>query len=301
MEYINQIIQGDNLKVLTNMPAMTNKKWPEKKKVDPSKIKTELYHDNFQNYKKYGIPKAQLVIADIPYNIGINAYGSSTEWYIDGDNKKGESNKAGKQFFKSDKNFNLVEYMHFCSALLIKEPKEKNKAPAMIVFCAFNQMQMLIDIGKKYGFNNGYPLFFIKNYSPQVLKANMKIVGATEHAVVLYRDKLPKFNNDGKMIFNWMKWPHDNKIIKIHPTQKPVSLLKKLINIFTDEGDVVIDPVAGSGTTLRAACELNRHSYGFEIDRDVYKNAKEKILNNVQMSFLIIARKRVNAIPELLF
>lgn len=46
------------------------------------KIKTELYNDNFQNYKRYGIPKAQLVIADIPYNLGKNAYASSTEWYI---------------------------------------------------------------------------------------------------------------------------------------------------------------------------------------------------------------------------
>ena len=34
------------------------------------KVKTELYNDNFQNYKRYGIPKAQLVIADIPYNLG---------------------------------------------------------------------------------------------------------------------------------------------------------------------------------------------------------------------------------------
>ena len=68
-------------------------------------IKTELYHDNFQNFKKYGIPKAQLVIADIPYNLGNNAYASSTEWYLDGDNKKGESDKAGKQFFNSDKKF----------------------------------------------------------------------------------------------------------------------------------------------------------------------------------------------------
>ena len=42
-------------------------------------IKTELFNDNFQNYKRYGIPKAQLVIADIPYNLGVNAYASSTE------------------------------------------------------------------------------------------------------------------------------------------------------------------------------------------------------------------------------
>jgi site-specific DNA-methyltransferase (adenine-specific) len=244
------------------------------------KIKTELFNDNFQNFKRYGIPKAQLVIADIPYNLGKNAYASSTEWYIDGDNKNGESSKAGKQFFNTDNNFNIVEYMHFCSKLLKKEPKEKGKAPAMIVFCAFDQMQTVIDVGKKYGFPKSYPIFFIKNYSAQVLKANMRIVGATEHAVVLYRDKLPKFNNGGKMVFNWFEWKRDNKkdYPKIHPTQKPVAVLKRLIEIFTDEGDVVIDPCAGSGTTLRACMELNRHSYGFEIGKDFYKKAKEEML-----------------------
>lgn len=250
-------------------------------------IKTELYNDNFQNYKRYNIPKAQLVIADIPYNLGNNAYASSTEWYIDGDNKKGESNKAGKQFFNTDLNFNIAEYMHFCSKMLKKEPKETGKAPAMIVFCSFQQMQMVIDYGKKYGFNNSFPLFFIKNYSSQVLKANMKIVGATEHAVVLYREKLPKFNNNGKMIFNWMEWKKDSSVEKIHPTQKPIPLLRKLIEIFTDVGDVVIDPCAGSGTTLRAAAELNRHSYGFEIDKNFYRKAKNKMLNSIQCSLLL--------------
>lgn len=260
-------------------------------------LKTELYNDNFQNFKPYNIPRAQLVIADIPYNLGKNAYASSTEWYIDGDNKKGESKKAGKGFFNTDYAFNIVEFFHFCGKLLIKEPKEKGKAPAMIIFCSFEQMPFVIECGKKYGFPNSYPLFFIKNYSAQVLKANMKIVGATEHAVVLYRDKLPKFRNGcqfdeegkavrgtGKMIFNWMEWSRDNSKTypKIHPTQKPVSLLKKLIAIFTDEGDVVIDPCAGSGTTLRACMELNRHSYGFEVSRDFYKQAKEKMLTGVE-------------------
>jgi len=251
------------------------------------KIKTEIYNDNFQNYKRYNIPKAQLVIADIPYNLGKNAYASSTEWYVDGNNKNGESKKAGKAFFNTDNNFNIAEYMHFCSKLLIKEPKEKNKAPAMIVFCAFEQMQTVMEWGKKYGFNNSYPLFFIKNYSAQVLKANMKIVGATEHAVVLYRDKLPKFRNGkteetkGHMIFNWFEWKRDSAKTypKLHPTQKPVSVLKQLIEIFTDEGDVIIDPCAGSGTTLRAAYELNRHSYGFEIVKSFYSDAKTKMLN----------------------
>jgi len=255
-------------------------------------VKTELYHDHFQNYKRYNIPKAQLVIADIPYNLGVNAYASSTEWYIDGDNKNGESAKAGKAFFKTDEKFNIVEYMHFCNKLLKKEPKEKNQAPAMIVFCSFQQMPMVIELGKRYGFENSYPLFFIKNYSSQVLKANMKIVGATEHAVVLYRDKLPKFRNGktettkGKMIFNWMEWQKDKGVPKIHPTQKPIVVLKRLIEIFTDPGDVVIDPCAGSGTTLRAAAELGRHSYGFEIERKFYNDAQEKMLSNIQYEMI---------------
>lgn len=63
-------------------------------------IRTELYHDNFQNYKRYNIRKAQLVIADIPYNLGVNAYASNPEWYNGGDNKNGESKKAAKAFFQ---------------------------------------------------------------------------------------------------------------------------------------------------------------------------------------------------------
>ncbi len=250
--------------------------------------KCELYHDNFQNYKKYNIKKAQLVIADIPYNLGVNAYASNPEWYIGGNNKNGESKKAAKAFFNGDGQFNIAEYFHFCNKLLIKEPKEKGKAPAMIVFCAFEQIQTVIEYGKKYGFKHNYPLVFIKNYSAQVLKANMKIVGATEYAVVLYRDKLPKFNNigsDGKnhMIFNWFKWERDNNKIypKIHPTQKPINVLRRLIEIFTDVGDTVIDPCAGSASTLRAAYESNRNAYGFEISREFYNSAKNEMLNNV--------------------
>lgn len=259
--------------------------------------KIELFNDNFQNYKKYGIPKAQLVIADIPYNLGENAYASNPMWYENGENKNGESKKAKSSFFNSDGYFKIAEYMHFCSKLLIKEPREKGKAPAMIVFCAFEQIDTVVRYGKKYGFNNWYPIHFIKNYSAQVLKANMKIVGATEHAVVLYRNKLPKFNNGvqkdengknirstGKMVFNWFEWKRDNskEYPKIHPTQKPIGLLKELIEIFTDENDVVIDPVAGSASTLRACSEINRRAYGFEVDRQFYKKANKEMLKGLK-------------------
>ena len=215
-----------------------------------------------------------------------------------GDNKNGESKLAGKSAFNSDFNFNLYEYFHFCSRMLVKDDTKplsrgrSSNSPCMIVFCSFEQLPTLIDAGKKHGFKNYIPLVFVKNYSPQVLKANMRVVGATEYALVLYRDRLPKFRNGvqvdengknvrgtGKMIFNWFNWEKDGKEIpKIHPSQKPVSVLKKLIEIFTDEGDVVIDPCCGSGSTLRAGYELGRSVYGFEIDRNFYNRAKDEML-----------------------
>ncbi len=244
----------------------------------------QLFNDHFQNYKTYGIPKAQLIIADIPYNIGKDAYGSNPSWYIDGDNKNGESDKAGKTFFDTDENFKISEFLHFCSKMLIKEPKETGKSPCMIVFCEFEQQFELIQKAKQYGLNRYINLVFRKNYSAQVLKANMRVVGNSEYAVLLYRDKLPKFNNNGRMIFNCMEFPRDTTTPKIHPTQKPVKMLEFLIDTFTDEGDVVIDPCAGSASTLLAAAVKRRKSYGFEIKKDFFNAANEKILKNIQHS-----------------
>lgn len=122
------------------------------------KGRCRLINDHFQNFKTYGIPHAQLIIADPPYNLGNNAYASNPAWYKDGDNKNGESELAGKEFFDTDKDFRPAEFMHFCSQMLVKEPKQgvtdedietstadtekndkvgtrkKSKAPCMILF-----------------------------------------------------------------------------------------------------------------------------------------------------------------------
>ncbi len=251
-----------------------------------------LFNSSYQDFKRYGIPKAQLILTDIPYSLGDKAYGSNPTWYIDGDNKKGESDKAGETFFVTDENFKPAEFMHFASQMLRQEPKEtrregggktKNNAPCMIVFCEFMQQFYLIELAKKYGFNHYINLVFRKNYSAQVLKANMKIVGNCEYGVVLYRDKLPKFNNNGQMIFNCMEYPRELGMPRIHTTQKSIPLLKRLIKIFTDPDDVVIDPCAGSGSTIIAAAALGRKAYGMEISKRFYIDACDAISKNVQL------------------
>lgn len=258
-----------------------------------------MINDHFQNFKRYQIPKAQLIIADIPYNVGKNAYGSNPMWYVGGDNKNGESEYANAQFFDTDNDFRIMEFMHFVNRMLKKEPKgtakeqkeRKNEPGCMIVFCAFEQLHYLTEKAEQYGFPNYIPLVFRKNFSAQVLKANMRVVGNCEYGLLLYRDKLPKFRNmgqDGKkhMVFNCFDWIKDTKTPKVHPTQKPVALLERLIEVFTDPGDVVIDPVAGSGTTLAAAANIGRQAYGFEIKKEFCGKFETEIKPTIQERLL---------------
>ena len=242
-----------------------------------------LFNSSFQDFKRYGIPKAQLILTDIPYSLGDRAYGSNPVWYNGGDNSNGESAFAHESFFVTDENFKPAEFMHFASQMLKPEPKERGNAPCMVVFCEFEQQFYLIELGKRYGFNNYINLVFRKNYSAQVLKANMRIVGNCEYGLVLYRDKLPKFNNGGGMVFNCMDFPRELGMKKIHTTQKPIPLLRKLIEIFTDPDDVVIDPCAGSGSTLIAAAGLGRKAYGLEISKRFYSDACDAIKKNIQL------------------
>ena len=247
------------------------------------RIKYETYNDHLENAKRYNIPRAQLIIADIPYNLGKNAYASSSAWYEGGDNKNGESDKANKEFFDTDKDFKIGNFFDFAARLLKPESKEKTgktgqTAPCMIVFCAFNQQAMVIEEGKKHGFNNYINLVFRKKSSPQVLKANMKIVGNCEYAIVLYRNRLPKFNNHGKMIMNCMDWVKDSKDVpRIHPTQKPILLLEDLVKTFSNEGDLVCDLTMGSGSTGVACKNTNRSFIGIEKDEQYFKIAEQRI------------------------
>ena len=263
-----------------------------------------IYRDHFQNYKSYAVPKAQLIIADIPYNLGNNAYASNPAWYKDGDNANGESELAGKEFFDTDKDFRPAEFMHFCSTMLKKETKIertesdgskriKSNAPCMIVFCEFEQQFELITKAKKYGLNKYINLVFRKNFSAQVLKANMKIVGNCEYAVLLYRDKLPKFNNNGKMIMNCMDWTKDTKTEKIHPTQKPVDLYDWILNHYAQNGFKILDTHLGSGSIALAIDKansinnMNLQFTGIELDEDYY-NAMIKRFENY------ISQKTIN-------
>lgn len=61
------------------------------------KLKCELYNDSMQGWKCYPIQKAQLIIADIPYNVGTNFYGSNPMWYVGGTIRTENQSLQGKR------------------------------------------------------------------------------------------------------------------------------------------------------------------------------------------------------------
>lgn len=74
---------------------------------------------------------------------------------------------------------------------------------------------------------------------------------------------------------NILTIPNDSN--KLHPTQKPLELMKYLILTYSDENDTVFDGFMGSGTTIVAAQELNRNAIGVELDKQYFDISKERL------------------------
>lgn len=73
---------------------------------------------------------------------------------------------------------------------------------------------------------------------------------------------------------------------KVHPTEKPISLMEVLIKNSTNEGDVVLDPFAGGGSTLIAAKRAGRKFIGMEVDKKYYEIARKRLYEEPQQQLL---------------
>ena len=104
---------------------------------------------------------------------------------------------------------------------------------------------------------------------------------------ILLLSKRPARNINDMGMSNILKAPN---IIgnKQHPTQKPVSLMRAMVSQSTNKGDIVLDPFAGSGSTLLAAQQLERHYIGFEIDKKYYDIAYKRLFQEPKQQELFI-------------
>ena len=73
------------------------------------------------------------------------------------------------------------------------------------------------------------------------------------------------------------KWRKSPIVKNHHPTVKPIKLMSYLITLGSREGDIILDPFIGSGTTAIAAVMMGRHYIGYETDREYVKIAKARL------------------------
>ena len=117
------------------------------------------------------------------------------------------------------------------------------------------------------------------NYYPQMVKLD-KPYFSRNASSSNGTNPLAHFNSGGKKVDS--KYPTNvlefSKVAKpVHPTQKPVGLIRYLIRTYTNEGDIVLDNCIGSGTTAVACIKENRHFIGYEITKEYFDIAQQRI------------------------
>ena len=102
---------------------------------------------------------------------------------------------------------------------------------------------------------------------------------AFEAIVIAHRKGRKRWNSGGK--HGWYEHPivlnRGNGEQRIHTTQKPLALMEELIADFTDSGDLILDPFAGSGTTGVAAIQLGRRFIGWELSEEYHTIATRRL------------------------
>ena len=99
-------------------------------------------------------------------------------------------------------------------------------------------------------------------------------------------------------MYSWQLYQSPKNGIRLHPTQKPIELLKKLVNVSTNAAQVVLDCYMGSGTTGVAAVKLGRKFIGIEIDAGYFEIAVKRISEALAQPRLFPAEAQSAATPE---
>ena len=211
------------------------------------------------------------VITDPPYNIGLFMHERNTNL------KKMRENQfayAGwdNMEYKAWKR-NMSRFLTQCARVL-------KKRGTLIMFMSIRKVADIIELATKLGFYYKTTGVWHKT-NPMPRNMNLQFVNSTECWIYfIYKGTSGTFNNDGNVKHDFLEssvCPNSEKNFGKHPTQKPLKILKELIGCVTNEGEVVLDPFMGSGSTC-VACDILRRRYiGIEIEEKYFDIANSRI------------------------
>ena len=219
--------------------------------------------DCYELIKQIPDKSVDLVYTDIPYKI----HSSGGGIYI---------TKVKNQQFKSDmKDENLsegIDYKVFDE--LVRVLKQIN----LYIWCSRDQIKDVLDYFVSIGCYYNILVWLKDNPLPL---GGSPFLSDIEYCLCFYQDT-KKFVNGWEHKKKWYisHFNQEDKKKYRHPTIKPIEFVKQHIINLSNEGDIVLDPFSGSGTTLKACQELNRQYIGIEINPTYYNIAKDR-LNNI--------------------
>ena len=247
---------------------------------DLFKYDTEMFYKEYdENHKESGLlinndcikvmdkiaeNTVDCIICDPPYNI-------SRETNFD--TLKGAS-RNGMDFGEWDKDFDLTGFID-------KFPKILKDNSNVVIFNAWENLKTIKDACTKNNITVKRCLVLRKS-NPAPFNRDRMFVNDVEFALWgIYNSK----NKPTKWTFNRMngfeRCVLDTTVqsAKYHPTMKDIKIIKYLVELLTNENDIVLDCFSGSGTTALACKELNRRFIGIELDKKYFDIAKERLSN----------------------
>lgn len=213
----------------------------------------------------------KLIITDPPYNLGNFMKNRDTNLV-----------KMRENFFGAAgwDDLPFEEWEMAMDAFFAASARILCKGGSMIVFMAVIKVETIIKLAEKNGFYYKTTGVWHK-LNPMPRNMNLHFVNSTEAWVYFtYKARTGTFNNNGKVMHDFIETPvtpsRERRFGK-HPTQKPETLIDHFVTILSNEGDTVVDPFMGSGTTGVVAKRRKRKFIGIELDESYFAIAKCRI------------------------
>lgn len=219
------------------------------------------------------IPDASVdcIITDPPYNLGLFMHKRNTNLAKMRENQfayAGWDNVEYEEWYA-----NMRAFLSECARIL--KPRG-----TFISFMAIIKVESFVTLATEAGFYYKTTGIWHKT-NPMPRNMNLQFVNSTECWIyMIHKGTSGTFHNDGKVMHDFLEssvCPLSEKKFGKHPTQKPLSILRKLIAATTNIGDVILDPFMGSGSTCVASAMLERNFVGIELNEEYFNIAYNRV------------------------
>ena len=211
------------------------------------------------------------IITDPPYNLGLFMHKRNTNL------KKMRDNQFA---YAGCDNLKFEEWQNNMRTWLQESHRVLKKRGTLVIFMAVIKVGDVIRLAEEAGFYYKTTGIWHKT-NPMPRNMKIQYVNSTECWIYFVKEGTSgTFHNNGKVCHDFMEssvCPLSEKTFGKHPTQKPLSIMRQLIETLTNPNDIVLDSFMGSGSTCVAAKQLGRRYIGIELNEEYYKIAQARL------------------------